>query len=149
MLNRFVFVMFLCLSWAYAERPNIILIFIDDQGYQDLGCFGSPDLKTPHIDALAKNGAKFTNFHVASSVCSPSRASLLTGRYPERNGITGVLFPRHDYGLHPREYTVAELLKDNGYKTAAVGKWHLGHKKSFCRRIMALNPTWAFHTQMT
>lgn len=131
MLKNIATILFVTIISAFAERPNIILIFVDDQGYQDLGCFGSPDLKTPHIDNLAENGAKFTNFHVASSVCSPSRGSLLTGRYPERHGITGVLFPRHDVGLHPREYTMAEMLKDNGYKTAAVGKWHLGHKKAF------------------
>jgi arylsulfatase A-like enzyme len=131
MVKNVMLIFFVAMLSLVAERPNIVLIFVDDQGYQDLGCFGSPNLKTPHIDELAKNGAKFTNFHVASSVCSPSRASLLTGRYPERTGITGVLFPRHDIGLHPREYTIAEMLKDNGYKTAAVGKWHLGHKKSF------------------
>ena len=122
--------MFLSVT-VFAEKPNFILIFIDDQGYNDLGCFGSPNIKTPHIDAMAAAGAKFTNFHVSASVCSPSRASLLTGRYPERTGVKGVLFPRHKSGLNPREFTMAEMLKGAGYKTKAVGKWHLGHKKPF------------------
>lgn len=126
-----VFLLAFTSSLFSAEKPNFIIIFIDDQGYQDLGCFGSPNIKTPNVDAMAANGAKFTNFHVAASVCSPSRASLLTGRYPERTGVTGVLFPRHDSGIHPREVTIAETLKKAGYKTAAVGKWHLGHKKPF------------------
>lgn len=130
-LLLFISALFLYSNFKAAEKPNFIIIFIDDQGYQDLGCFGSPNIKTPNIDAMAKSGAKFTNFHVAASVCSPSRASLLTGRYPERTGVKGVLFPRHDSGLHPREVTIAETLKKAGYSTAAVGKWHLGHRKPF------------------
>jgi arylsulfatase A-like enzyme len=124
--------LFLCvLAFTAAAKPNVILIFVDDQGYQDLGCFGSPNLRTPHIDSIAKEGAKFTDFYSASPVCSSSRASLMTGSYPGRVGITGVFFPRHAKGLHPDEHTMADMFKGQGYATAAVGKWHLGHKKEF------------------
>ena len=113
---------------ASAAKPNFIIIFTDDQGYQDLGCFGSPNIKTPNIDRMAKEGRKFTSFMVASSVCSPSRAALLTGSYPKRVGMhKHVLFPKSDYGLSPEEYTIADHFKSLGYATAAIGKWHLGH----------------------
>jgi arylsulfatase A-like enzyme len=112
---------------AGGRRPNIVLIFADDQGYQDLGCFGSPLIKTPNIDRLAEEGMKFTSFYVASPVCTPSRAALMTGCYPKRVGLhKGVLFPGHKTGLNPSEVTIAELLKEQGYATACVGKWHLG-----------------------
>jgi len=113
---------------AAARAPNVIVIFVDDQGYNDLGCFGSETIRTPEIDALAAAGRRFTNFHVASSVCSPSRAGLLTGSYPKRVGMhRGVLFPTSDHGLHPEEVTIADHLKSKGYATACIGKWHLGH----------------------
>lgn len=111
--------------------PNVILIFTDDQGYQDVGCFGSPDIKTPNLDRMALEGRKFTSFYSACSVCSPSRAALLTGCYPPRVGVTRVLFPRDDVGLNSNEITIAEMLKQRGYKTACIGKWHLGHKPAF------------------
>ncbi len=112
--------------------PNFIVIFTDDQGYQDLGCFGSPEIKTPCIDRLAAEGMKLTDFYVASPVCTPSRAALMTGCYPKRVGLaSGVIFPPHTRGLHPREVTVAEALKARGYATACVGKWHLGHQPPF------------------
>lgn len=115
-------------SNANEDRPNFIIIFTDDQGYNDLGCFGSEKIKTPNIDQLAKEGRKFTSFYVACSVCSPSRAALLTGCYPKRVGLhKHVLFPQSDYGLNPTEYTIADHLKSLGYATACVGKWHLGH----------------------
>ncbi|MFT5190176.1 MAG: arylsulfatase A [Verrucomicrobiales bacterium] len=117
-------------SWAADRAPNIIIIFTDDQGYEDLGCFGSPLIKTPNLDRMAAEGRKFTSFYSANSVCSPSRAALLTGCYPTRVSVPGVLFPRHDTGLNPDEITIADLLKTRGYATACVGKWHLGHKPS-------------------
>ncbi len=111
-----------------AEKPNFIIIFTDDQGYGDLGCFGSTKIKTPHIDRLAKEGRKFTSFMVASSVCSPSRAALLTGCYPKRVSMhQHVLFPTSQKGLNPTENTIADHLKAQGYATACFGKWHLGH----------------------
>ncbi len=112
-------------------RPNFIVIFADDLGYGDLGVFGHPTIRTPNLDKMAFEGQKWTNFYVASSVCSPSRAALLTGRLPVRTGVTGVLFPDSDTGLPQKEISVAKVLKDNGYNTAAVGKWHLGHKSPF------------------
>lgn len=119
-----------CLQ-AQAPRPNILLIFTDDQGYQDIGCFGSPNIKTPHLDQLAAEGRKFTSFYSACSICSPSRAALLTGCYPPRVGLTKVLFAQDDIGLNPEEVTLAEMLKQVGYRTACIGKWHLGHKPPF------------------
>lgn len=111
-----------------AEKPNFIIIFTDDQGYNDLGCFGSPTIKTPNIDGLAAEGRRYTSFYSACSVCSPSRAALLTGSYPKRVGMhRHVLFPKSDYGLNSKEYTIADHLKSQGYATACVGKWHLGH----------------------
>jgi arylsulfatase A-like enzyme len=114
-----------------ADSPNIIVIFADDQGYQDLGVFGSPNIKTPNVDRMAKEGMRFTDFYSAASVCTPSRAALMTGCYPERVGRLGVLFPRDTKGLNPDETTIAEVLKAQGYATACIGKWHLGHKKPF------------------
>ena len=106
--------------------PNIVLIFTDDQGYQDLGCYGSPNIQTPNIDQMAKEGARFTNFYVSQPVCSASRASLLTGCYANRVGIAGAFSPNVGKGLHPAEETIAEILKPLGYATAIYGKWHLG-----------------------
>ncbi len=113
------------------SNPNIIIIFTDDQGYEDLGSYGSPLIKTPNIDTMAGEGVRFTDFYSANSVCSPSRASLLTGCYPTRVGIPDVLFPYDTEGLNTDEITIAELLKDRGYATACIGKWHLGHKQKF------------------
>lgn len=113
---------------ANEEKLNFIIIFTDDQGYQDLGCFGSPDIKTPNIDRMADEGRIFTDFYVGGCVCSPSRAALLTGCYPKRVGMhKGVIFPKDKKGLHPDEITIAELMKSTGYETACIGKWHLGH----------------------
>lgn len=111
-----------------AEKPNFVLIFTDDQGYGDLGSFGSKTIRTPHIDRLATEGRKFTSFMVASPVCTPSRAALLTGSYPKRVGMhQHVLFPASTRGLHPDEYTIADHLRAQGYATGCFGKWHLGH----------------------
>lgn len=132
---RLFCLMFLALAstTASADRPpNIVIIFTDDQGYNDVGCFGSPDIRTPRLDAMAKQGIRFTDFYVAASVCSASRAALLTGCYPDRVGVKGVFFPNRGYdGLHPDEITIADFLKANGYATGMFGKWHLGDEKPF------------------
>lgn len=107
------------------QAPNVVLVFVDDLGYGDVGCTGGP-YRTPNIDRLATEGAFFTDFSVAQPVCSASRAALLTGCYPNRLGIHGALGPNDRHGLHPGELTLAELLKSKGYATAIFGKWHLG-----------------------
>ena len=118
-----------------AESPNFIVIFADDLGYGDLSCFGHPTINTPNLDQMASEGQKWTNFYVAACVCTPSRAGLLTGRLPIRNGMCSdtrrVLFPNSAGGLPPSEITIAKFLKQNGYQTAAIGKWHLGHLPKF------------------
>ena len=120
------------LSSAISQnKANFIIIFTDDQGYADLSCFGSKTIQTPNIDKLAASGIKFTDFYSASSVCTPSRAALLTGRMPKRSGMTNVLFPWSQNGLPQSEITIAEMLKSEGYTTALIGKWHLGHKPEF------------------
>ncbi|MGM0475328.1 MAG: sulfatase-like hydrolase/transferase, partial [Bacteroidota bacterium] len=111
--------------------PNIVFVYCDDLGYGDLACFGNQVTRTPNIDRLAEEGMKFTEFYSASPVCSPSRAALLTGRIPQRMGINGVFFPRSYTGMPVEEVTMAELLKEKGYATGIVGKWHLGHRKEF------------------
>ena len=117
---------------AAADRPpNIVLIFTDDQGYGDIGAFGAKGYTTPHLDSLARDGMKFTNFHVAQAVCSASRAALLTGCYPNRLGLHGALGPNATHGLHADETTLAEVLKARGYATGMAGKWHLGHHEAF------------------
>lgn len=115
---------------ASADRPNIVLIYADDLGYGDLGCYGGP-IRTPNLDAMARQGARFTHFISANAVCSPSRAALLTGRYPTRVGVPWVLFPKSENGLPASEATIAEVLKPLGYKTMCVGKWHLGHRPRY------------------
>jgi arylsulfatase A-like enzyme len=112
-------------------QPNIILIFTDDQGYHDVGAYGSQDIETPNLDQLAAEGVQFTNFYVAQAVCSASRAALLTGTYSNRLGIHGALDHSSNHGLNPEEETIAELLKPLGYSTAIFGKWHLGHHPEF------------------
>ncbi len=112
-------------------RPNVVIIFTDDQGYADLGVFGAKGFETPHIDRLASEGIRLTNFHVAQPVCSASRTALLTGCYPNRLGIHGALGPRNTHGIHAEETTLAEVAKGKGYATAIFGKWHLGHHKQF------------------
>lgn len=111
--------------------PNIVVIFTDDQGYGDLGSFGAVDFTTPHLDRMAVNGMRFTNFYAAQAVCSASRAGLLTGCYPNRIGITGALMPWAEHGLADEELTMAEMLKAAGYATGIFGKWHLGHLPQF------------------
>src|SRR6187549_2553678 len=114
---------------AQAKPPNIIIIYADDLGYGDLGCYGSPVIRTPNLDRMAAEGLRFTDFYSGAEVCTPSRAALLTGRYAVRSGMAGanrVLFPKSKGGLPPSEVTLAETLKGAGYATAHIGKWHLG-----------------------
>ncbi|MGJ8644433.1 MAG: sulfatase family protein [Luteolibacter sp.] len=119
-------------SVTAAERPNFIIILTDDQGYSDLGCFGGDHVTTPRIDQMAAEGAKLTNFYVAAAICTPSRAALMTGSYPKRNGMaSGVFLAGDERGLHPDEITIAEVLKTQGYKTGMFGKWHLGDQPEF------------------
>lgn len=127
-----------------AEGPNVIIVFIDDFGYGDLGCYGSTKHRTPHIDQMAKEGIRLTDFYVGSSVSTPSRSALLTGCYPRRVSMhvnadptplmskgRQVLFPASHKGLNPGEITIAELMKEQGYATACIGKWHLGDQLPF------------------
>jgi len=107
------------------KKPNVIVIFTDDQGYQDLGCYGSPKIKTPNIDKMAAQGIRLTDFYVSASISSPSRAALLTGRNAALNGVGNVFMPDNK-GMNSEEITIAEMLKTVGYKTACFGKWHLG-----------------------
>jgi arylsulfatase A-like enzyme len=112
-------------------RPNVVVIFCDDLGYGDLGCYGATDIPTPHLDRLAAEGVRFTDFYVPAPVCTPSRAGLLTGRHPLRVGLPGVLHPHDARGLPAAETTLAELLRAAGYATGCFGKWHLGHRPEF------------------
>lgn len=139
-LLRAPYLIFLLTMIALLRQPafgqnkkdiNFIIIFADDLGYGDVGCYGHPTIKTPNIDRMAAEGQKWTSFYTAANVCTPSRAGLLTGRLPIRNGMCSdrrrVLFPDSDGGLPQSENTMAKLLKGAGYRTAAIGKWHLGH----------------------
>jgi arylsulfatase A-like enzyme len=120
---------------ADEKRPNFVVIFCDDLGYGDLGCFGHPTIRTPNLDRMAAEGMKFTQFYSAAEVCTPSRAALLTGRLPPRSGMCSdtrrVLFPDSRGGLPAEEITLAETLQAGGYATACIGKWHLGHLPEF------------------
>jgi arylsulfatase len=116
---------------APSRLPNIIIVFADDLGFADVGCFGALGIATPNLDRLAREGRRFTNFHVAQPVCSASRAALLTGCYPNRIGIHGALGPRNEHGISDREKTLAQLLKQKGYATGLAGKWHLGDRPPF------------------
>ena len=122
-------------SHQAADPPNLVIIFADDLGYGDLGTYGHPTIHTPNLDRMAAEGMKFTQFYSAASVCTPSRAALLTGRLPVRSGMASdvrrVLFPDSKFGLPAEEITIAEALKTKGYATAAVGKWHLGHHPQY------------------
>ena len=114
-----------------SDLPNIIIIFTDDQGYGDVGCYGAEGFVTPNIDSMAKEGILFTDFYVSQAVCSASRASLMTGSYAERVGVQGALSPWNVTGLDPDRETIAKLLKRYGYTNAIFGKWHLGHKEKY------------------
>src|SRR5688500_7606167 len=121
---------------AVDRPPNIVVIFCDDMGYGDLGCYGHPSIRTPNLDRMAAEGMRFTDFYVAASVCTPSRAALLTGRLPIRNGMAGtpecsVAMTYSTGGLPSDEITIPEALKTQKYATACIGKWHLGHLPEF------------------
>lgn len=128
-----------CIPAVYAHSdpapdsppPNIVLIFVDDLGYGDLGVYGSTTIRTPQLDALAKKGVRLTEFYSASPVCTPARAALMTGRYPVRFGANLVFFPETFGGLPQSEITIAEILQQSGYETAIIGKWHLGHHSDY------------------
>ncbi len=136
-MRIFAILTIFCCAFFYVNAqsrsasPNIVLIFLDDLGYGDLGVTGALEYQTPNIDKLAHEGMRFTNFETAQAVCSASRAGLLTGCYPNRIGIAGALRPKDSIGLNASETTIAEMLKQHGYATAAIGKWHLGHLKPF------------------
>lgn len=121
----FVFTYFIS-SLSAQQKPNFIIIYVDDMGYGDLGVYGNPNIRTPNLDAMAMEGVRFTNYYSASPACTASRYALLTGKYPPRSGFRWVLNPDDKKGIHSDEQTLAELLKTDGYKTAIFGKWHLG-----------------------
>ncbi|MDO5977919.1 sulfatase [Flavivirga spongiicola] len=126
------FIMFNSYAQKKAQNPNIIIIYTDDMGYGDLSSYGNPTIYTPHLDKMAAEGMKLSQFYVAAPVCTPSRAALMTGAYPKRVGLEkGVLFPQSTTGLNPEEQTIAEILKEKNYSTACIGKWHLGHQEKF------------------
>ena len=116
---------------ARTGQPNIVILFADDLGYSDLGTFGHPTIRTPNLDRMAFEGIKLTTFYSAAPLCTPSRAALLTGRYPIRSGLVKVLFPASEGGIPDYEVTLAEALRAVGYATACIGKWHLGHLPQF------------------
>lgn len=129
--NSLILTMLACSSVVEAQqKPNVIIILTDDQGYQDLGCYGSPLIKTPEIDKMAREGLRLTSFYASSSISSPSRAGLLTGKLNSNNGVRAVYFPEQR-GLPKTEITLAGALKGQGYKTACFGKWHLGDLKGY------------------
>jgi arylsulfatase len=130
-LLAFFLTYLLCSAVMAASLPNIVIIFIDDQGYGDIGPFGAKGYSTPNLDRMAAEGRKFTNFHVPQPVCSASRAGLLTGCYPNRIGIHGALGPSAKHGIADSEMTLAQLVKQKGYATGMAGKWHLGTPREF------------------
>ena len=164
MIKKIALFLFLCLGMLSCadersqddKKPNVVIIFTDDQGYQDIGCFGSPDIKTPHLDKMAEEGIKLTDFYAAQAVCSASRAGLLTGCYPNRLGVHGAFMPNSKHGLNLSETTLAEMLKAIDYRTGIFGKWHLGDHPDFMPNnqgfdtyfgIPYSNDMWPLHPQ--
>lgn len=150
------FILALAGGLAAPPRPNVIFILADDLGWGDLGCYGSPDIDTPNLDRMAGQGLRFTSFY-AAAVCSPARAQLMTGCYAPRVGMARVPFPGSPYGLHPDEATVADVLKDSGYATMCIGKWHLGDAPEMLPLRQGFesyfgfpfsNDMWRFHPRM-
>jgi arylsulfatase len=126
MLVSFALLASAALARADEAKPNIILILADDLGYGDVGCYGATDIRTPNLDRIASEGTRFTDFYVAQAVCTASRAALMSGCYPNRIGLHGALNHTSRLGIHPDEWLLPEMLRDRGYATACVGKWHLG-----------------------
>ena len=159
MLKRIIYsIIFLAIFSCEKNNnsPNIVFILTDDLGYGDLSSYGSETIKTTNIDKLAKEGVKLTSYYAAQPVCSASRAAILTGAYPNRLGIYNAFGPTSDSGINHNEYTLAEMLKDNGYKTGIFGKWHLGSKKEFFPTrhgfdefygILYSNDMWRWHPE--
>ena len=149
-------------AWAApSAKPNIVILFIDDMGYGDIGPFGNQVNQTPNLDRMAEEGIKFTQFYVANTACTPSRSALLTGTYAHRIGMDGgngnlaVTFPGDSRGLNPNEITIAEMLRENGYATGCFGKWHLGDQPQFMPLAQGFdtyfgipysNDMWPLHT---
>ncbi len=165
-MSKYVFPLILLFIFACKNKdsrpetstrsPNVVLIFTDDQGYQDVGVFGSPNIETPYLDQMASEGVQLTSYYSAQAVCSASRAGILTGCYPNRIGIHNALGPGNTHGINSSETTMAEMLKANGYNTAIFGKWHLGHYPEFMPNrhgfdeyfgIPYSNDMWPFHPQ--
>lgn len=156
LLSAFCFLILLSATNAVERPPNFIVIFCDDMGYADIGPFGAKGYKTPNLDRMAKEGMKFTSFCVGRSVCSPSRAALMTGCYPVRVGVPNNFGPSSKTGLNPEEMTIAEVVKQKGYATACFGKWHLGHLPKFLPTSQGFdeyfglpysNDMWPFHPE--
>lgn len=156
LLAAFVSPAFLSVAIAQPAKPNIVIVFSDDHGYGDLGCYGSPNIETPHIDRMAAEGIRFTSFY-AAPFCAPSRAQLMTGCYPARVGHARNPGPKSNYGLNPSEITVAEILKQAGYATMCIGKWHLGDAPEFLPTKQGFdhyfglpfsNDMWRYHPMM-
>ena len=159
MLKRIIYLIILLVIFSCEKNnnsPNIIFILTDDLGYGDLSSYGSETIKTTNIDKLAEDGVKLTSYYAAQPVCSASRAAILTGAYPNRIGIYNAFGPTSDSGISHNEYTLAEMLKDNGYKTGIFGKWHLGSIKEFFPTkhgfdefygILYSNDMWRWHPE--
>ena len=159
MLKRIIYLIILLVIFSCEKNnnsPNIVFILADDLGYGDLSSYGSQTIETINIDKLADDGVKLTSYYAAQPVCSASRAAILTGAYPNRIGIYNAFGPTSDSGISHNEYTLAEMLKDNGYKTGIFGKWHLGSKKEFFPTnhgfdefygILYSNDMWRWHPE--
>ena len=159
MLKRIIYLIILLAIFSCEKNnnsPNIVFILADDLGYGDLSSYGSETIETINIDKLAENGVKLTSYYAAQPVCSASRAAILTGVYPNRIGIYNAFGPTSNSGISHNEYTLAEMLKDNGYKTGIFGKWHLGSKKEFFPTnhgfdefygILYSNDMWRWHPE--
>ncbi len=128
------------------KLPNVVFILVDDLGYGDLGCYGAKDIRTPNLDALAQAGVRFTDAYASAPVCSPTRAALMTGRYPQRSGFEWVIrYGEKDVGLKPTKTSLPRMMKDAGYRTALFGKWHLGSKPEFAPNAHGFDEFFGFH----